>query len=299
MPVVEYSLGGAATVASATREFTRQLTLAGIEGAAGDVRRLLAGTLGVSGADLLRAPERTLSAAEMNVLIGYLERRRCHEPVSRILGEREFYGRTFSLSPATLDPRPDSETIVATALEVVRGEDWGLQPLRILDVGTGSGCLLLTLLCELPQATGLGTDISEAALVVAAGNAARLGVAQRVSWQLADGLESVSGPFHMLIANPPYVRTSEIDELAPEVRDYDPFAALDGGLDGLAIYRRLMGRMSATVPSGWVVFEVGHDQADAVANLLVSEVPGVEAAGIRIRRDVSGIRRCVAARTRR
>lgn len=287
-----------ATVGSAVRDLTRQLARAGIEEAGGDVRRLAAGALGISGADLLRAPERTLTTAEIQLLQAYVDRRRRHEPVSRILGVRDFYGRTFAISPATLDPRPDSETVIAEALEIAREEGWMSQPLRILDVGTGSGCLLLTLLCELPQATGLGTDISAAALATASANARRLGLEQRVEWQRADGLESVTGPFHILVANPPYVRTADLEGLEPEVRDFDPIEALDGGPDGLAIYRHLARRMADVVAApGWVVLEVGHDQADSVSALLGSEGMGMDGARIRTRRDVAGKRRCVAART--
>jgi release factor glutamine methyltransferase len=290
--------GSSPTVGSAVRDLTKQLVHAGIEGAGGDVRRLAAGALGVSGADLLRAPERVLTTAELQLLQAYVSRRRQHEPVSRILGVRDFYGRTFAISHATLDPRPDSETVVAAALEIVREEDWMSQPLRILDVGTGSGCLLLTLLCELPQATGLGTDISEAALATASGNACRHGLEQRVAWLRADGLERINGPFHMLVANPPYVRTADLEGLEPEVRDFDPVDALDGGPDGLTIYRRLAPRMADVIAGpGWVVLEVGHDQADLVSALIGSEGTGMDGAQIRIRRDVAGKRRCVAART--
>lgn len=299
MPRLDPVLAGSSpTVGSAVRDWTKQLACAGIEGAGGDVRRLVAGALGVSAADVLRAPERVLTTAELQLLQGCVERRRQHEPVSRILGVRDFYGRAFAISPATLDPRPDSETVVAAALEIAREEGWMSQPLRILDVGTGSGCLLLTLLCELPQATGFGTDISEAALATAACNARHLGLEQRVSWLHADGLENVAGPFHMLIANPPYVRTADLDGLEPEVRDFDPIQALDGGPDGLAMYRRLaQGIPDVVAAAGWVVFEVGHDQADLVAGLLGSKEAGMDCARIRIRRDVAGKRRCVAART--
>jgi len=299
MPGLEHTQESASTtVRSAIKQLTVELAAAGIDGAGSDARRLVAAALGLAAEDLLRAPERELDLGEVRRLEDYLERRRDHEPLSRIVGEREFFGRSFAVSPATLDPRPDTETVVAAALEVIGDEAWAAQPLRILDVGTGTGCLLVTLLCELPQATGLGTDISEAALAVARRNASRFGVAGRAAWQVADALESVSGPFHIVVANPPYVRTGDIDGLDPEVRNFDPISALDGGPDGLAIYRSVMKRISATVPAGWVLFEVGHDQADAVADLLVSEVPTVNADGIRVWRDVAGIRRCVAARTR-
>jgi release factor glutamine methyltransferase len=288
------------TLAAVLRELTAQLASAGIEEAGGDMRRLAAGALGISSADILRAPEHVLSDAQLEVLRAYAARRRRREPVSRILGERDFYSRTFAISPATLDPRPDSETVVATALEIAREEGWTAQPVRILDVGTGSGCLLLTLLSELPQATGLGTDICTAALAVAAANARRLGVAQRASWQQANGLENIAGPFHVLVTNPPYVRTADIAELQPEVRGFEPVAALDGGPDGLAVYRALVPRVVDVIaPGGWVVFEVGHDQADRVVALLGSPGTGMDMARIRIRRDVAGRRRCVAARTLR
>jgi release factor glutamine methyltransferase len=171
--------------------------------------------------------------------------------------------------------------------------------LRILDVGTGTGCLLLTLLAELPNATGVGTDISKAALDVARENARRLGIAGRADWLACDALEGVDGPFDLLVSNPPYVRTDEIDGLAPEVSRFDPHLALDGGSDGLRIFCRLFGRVAAVVPDGWIVLEVGYDQADAVADLLAMGVPALERSNVRISRDVTGMRRCVAARTRK
>jgi release factor glutamine methyltransferase len=155
---------------------------------------------------------------------------------------------------------------------------------------------LLTLLCELPQAWGVGSDISERALVVARANAYRLGVAERAAWLAADTLDGICGNFDMLIANPPYVRTGEIPSLEPEVRDFDPVAALDGGADGLRFYRRIAAGIPAVVPDGWVVLEVGHDQAEAVGELLVS-VPGADRADVTSYQDVTGRRRCVAVRT--
>jgi release factor glutamine methyltransferase len=285
------------TVGTVVKELTDRFARAGIEYAAGDARRLVAGALGVSGADLLRAPERPLSAAQLEALRACADRRTRREPVSRILGEREFYGRAFAITPATLDPRPDSETLIDTVLELVEEEGWKGKPLRILDVGTGSGCLLLTLLAELPHATGLGTDISQGAITVAARNAARLELEPRVEWKVADGLESVEGHFHILIANPPYVRTAEIAGLAPEVRSFDPVEALDGGPDGLVMYRRLIPRIATRVPAGWIVFEVGDDQADTVAGLLKAGAATLDSVRIRIRHDVAGRRRCVAGRT--
>jgi release factor glutamine methyltransferase len=288
--------GTRCTVGTALREFSAELSRAGVEGSGADLRRLLAELLGISSAAILREPERQLTVTELDTLRSWVERRKSHEPVSRILGKRDFYGRTFSLTPATLDPRPDSETLIAAALEIVQEEGWSSLPLRILDVGTGTGCLLLTLLCELPAATGLGSDISEAALASARDNARRLGVAARADWVRADALEGIAGPFHILIANPPYVRTGAIPHLEPEVRNFDPVVALDGGADGLSIYRRLLARSAGVVPDGWIVLEVGFDQADAVAGLLAA-MPRVDRTKVRMRPDVSGRRRCVAART--
>jgi release factor glutamine methyltransferase len=292
-------------VGAALRQLTAGLARSGIEGAGGDVRRLIAAELDVSPARVLSEPERVLTAAQVESLSGYVARRTAREPVSRILGRRDFFGRTFTISPATLDPRPESETLIEAALEAARQEGWEGDGLRILDVGTGSGCLLLTLLCELSGARGTGTDISAAAIAVARDNADRLGVSRRASWLAADGLETVLGPFHMLISNPPYVRTSEIVHLEPEVCNFDPPIALDGGADGLAVYRALAPRLARVVPDGWIVLEVGYDQADAVTSIVAASVGqavgqgvGQAVADMRVYRDVAGTRRCVAMRTR-
>ena len=285
------------TVSVAVRDATRELSQAGIDHAGGDARRLVGAALGMTATDLLGRPERPLSLGEAEQLRRYLDRRRRREPMSRILGKRDFYGRSFAISPATLDPRPDSETLIEAVLGLVRAEGRDAAPLRLLDVGTGSGCLLLTLLCELPHATGVGTDIDQGALDVARANAASLGVADRASWLIADGLEGVAGNFDILIANPPYIRSGEIADLEPEVRNFDPIAALDGGADGLKLYRRMAAGMSAVVPDGWVVLEVGHDQADAVAELLASNLRAAGRGNLEIYRDATGHRRCVAVRT--
>ena len=210
------------TLGAALRQVTAQLRHAGVESAGDDARRLLAAVLELSTAQILARPERPLSPDEAESVGRCVARRVAREPVSRILGERDFYGRSFAISPATLDPRPDSETLIAAALELAASEGWLARPLRILDVGTGSGCLLLTLLAELPGAVGVGTDTSVAALDVARANAQRLGVADRAQWLAADALEAVRGKFDILISNPPYIPTQEIAGLDPEVRRYDP-----------------------------------------------------------------------------
>jgi release factor glutamine methyltransferase len=273
------------------------LRCAGIEDAGSDARRLVGAALELTAAELLGRPERTLSVAEAERLEAYVDRRGKREPVSRILGARDFYGRSFAISPATLDPRPDSETLIEAVLDLARSEHRGSEPLRLIDIGTGSGCLLLTLLCELPLATGVGTDISEAALEVARANAYRLGVADRAAWLAADALEGVAGRFDILVANPPYIRSADIAELEPEVRGFDPVAALDGGRDGLDLYRRIATGIPTVVSDGWVVLEVGHDQADAVSGLLARDTHAIERGALRFYRDVAGRRRCVAMRT--
>lgn len=290
------------TLGAALRQATLDLRAAGIDDAGGDARRLLSAALSLSAAQVLARPERPLTSQEAERVGSCIARRAAREPVSRILGERDFYGRSFAISPATLDPRPDSETLIGAVLDLAARAGWLTRPPRILDVGTGSGCLLLTLLAEIPGAVGIGTDISMAALYIARANARRLGVADRAHWLAADALEPIGGTFDILISNPPYIATGEIAGLDAEVRCHDPPSALDGGKDGLRFFHRLLAGMERVVVDGWVVLEVGHDQADAVAAMLSSpRGAGSRAAGrseIRFYRDVSGRRRCVAARSR-
>ena len=288
------SLAAPWTIAAARRWGIAALRAAGIVSAGIDVRRLMAAAFALPEAQILARPEAQLPPERAQIFASYIERRCGREPVSRILGAREFYGRSFAVSAATLDPRPDSETLIEATLEIVRLENWPTLPLRIVDIGTGTGCLLLTLLSELPQATGLGTDLSGAALEVARGNAVALGLGQRVAWRTTDLLENIAGDFHILVSNPPYLRSAEIATLEPEVSRFDPRLALDGGTDGLAVFRRLSARLFEVVPNGWIVLEVAHDQADKVAEMFA---PG-RAAHVRFYRDVSGRRRCVAVRTR-
>jgi release factor glutamine methyltransferase len=285
------------TVGEARRSALAALRDAGVDNPGIDVRRLLAAALKLPEAQILARPELALRPESARRFAAFIARRQRREPVSRILGVREFYGRSFAVSPATLDPRPDSETLIAATLALVAEEAWSTRPLRLIDVGTGTGCLLLSLLCELGQASGLGTDLSPEALAVARGNAVHLGVLERATWQATDLLENVAAGFHILISNPPYLPSAEIATLEPEVQWFDPHLALDGGGDGLQIFRRLRSRVAEVVVDGWIVLEVGHDQADAVAALF-EPLAGGRPEGLRIYRDVSGRRRCVAVRTR-
>ncbi len=297
MPVLEHKVEAevaAERVGAAVRRVTRALDEAGIESSGLDARRLVEAATGLSAAQLLAAPEAAIDAAAARKLAGMLRRRAAREPVSRILGVRDFYGRTFKVTAATLDPRPDSETLIAAALEIADAEGWRERPVRIVDVGTGSGCLLVTLLAELPQATGVGGDISEDALAVAAENARRHGVLARMQIALGDGLSAVAGACELLVCNPPYIASGEIPNLSPEVRDHDPRPALDGGPDGLGVYRAIIPSLTRVVPRGWVLFEVGAGQADAVAQLLYESIPAGRRGALKYWRDLGGHVRSVA-----
>jgi release factor glutamine methyltransferase len=286
---------GDLTAAAAIAWAMKVLREAGVEGAARDARVLVSAATGLERVQFLNRPDAVLSGAQKTALEDVINRRFQREPVSRILGRRAFYGREFDISPHTLDPRQDSETLIDAALQLL--EEDGVsrnEPLRIIDVGTGSGCLLITLLAELPNATGLGTDIEPEALRQAKLNASANDVASRADWSLARSLEGIDGPFDLLISNPPYIPTGDIQGLDREVRDYDPRSALDGGLDGLDIYREIANRLSTVVSRGWSIFEVGAGQANSVNEILAA----ADTPLIRVFRDLDGVDRCVARKAR-
>ena len=288
----------AVSAGEALRALTARLKAAGVETPGLDARLLLEAATGLPHEALVAAPERVLGSEQVRALADYTARRLAHEPVTRILGRREFWGREFEVTAATLDPRPDSETLIEAALGLVREEGWSARPLRILDIGTGTGCLLLTLLAELPAATGTGLDISAQALAVARRNAGRLGLDARASWLEADIVDRApNGPFDLVISNPPYLASHEIGGLAPDVRLFDPHLALDGGHDGLDVYRAMIPRLRQGIASGWVIVEVGAGQAGTVA-ALVRQVAGQAAGdGVRTFVDLGGHARCVAWKT--
>jgi release factor glutamine methyltransferase len=269
------------------------LRAAGVDTPERDARLLTAAALGIGQLDLIASPDRWLSPAEAARFAEHLRRRAQREPVSRILGRRAFYGREFAITPVTLDPRPDTETLVELALEIADEQGWRSRAIRIVDIGTGSGCILLTLLAELPLATGLGTDIDPAALEVAAANAAQLGLSDRVRFTPARSLAGLNETFDLLVSNPPYIPSGEIPGLEPEVRHYDPPGALDGGPDGLDIFREIARDLRCAVPHGWAVFEVGAGQAEKVVEILDPGHHGVT----RVRRDLAAHQRCVAVWT--
>ncbi|MDO9458536.1 MAG: peptide chain release factor N(5)-glutamine methyltransferase [Alphaproteobacteria bacterium] len=279
----------------ALRMAAAQLLDAGVEQARLDARLLLAAVTGLSHEEMIRDPAAELSPEHVAAYGGVIARRAAREPVSRIVGRREFWSLEFEITSDTLDPRPDSETLIGAVLSMVK--DRG-QVLRILDVGVGSGCLLLALLSEYPQAYGMGIDISQGALDVARRNAERLGLCRRAHFlrcdvRRADWAGQVRGPFDLVIANPPYIRTADITVLAPEVSRFDPLAALAGGEDGLDFYRMITNSMAQLLcPDGLAVFEAGAGQAEAVQMLL--QQAGL--AGLDPHYDLGGVARAVIGR---
>lgn len=254
------------TVSEALTALGRRLAAAGIDTAMLDARLLVLEATGLAHEDLIARPDRPLSKSQAQSLAALAGRRAAREPLSRIVGEREFYGRPFILAPAALDPRPDTETLVERGLGFARQHT--RDDLEILDLGTGSGAIVLTLLAELPSARGTGTDISPAAIEVARANAEALGVGDRAHFVHADWCRGIDGRFDLIVANPPYIPSGELCRLAPEVRDHDPAGALDGGADGLDAYRAIAagaGRLLA--PDGLVAVEIGagqHTMVEAV-----------------------------------
>ncbi len=279
------------------RSVTALLRSARFEAPEREARRILEMALGAEGAGSLFAEERRLEASEIAGVRRVLARRLAHEPLSRIAGAREFYGRAFKITPATLDPRPESETLIDAAKEIAALEGWQDKPITIVDIGTGSGCLLLTLLAEFPEARGLGTDISAEALAVAAENARRLALDDRARFEVRRSLAGLEGSFDIAVSNPPYIPTRDIAGLAPEVRDFDPWLALDGGEDGFDAYREIVAELPRCVPNGWSIFEVGAAQAAAVCEMLGHLGAGTDRRYMKSWQDLGGHVRCVAART--
>jgi release factor glutamine methyltransferase len=283
------------SVRDALRRLTLRLEASQIETPAIDARRLVAAALGATTIELLRDPDRRLTASEGEVLESYAERRLNREPVSRILGRRGFYGRDFVVTGATLDPRPCSETLIDAVLAIAAEEGWENKPISILDVGTGTGCLALTLVAELPEAKGVATDVSREALDVSRINAEQLGFLDRVEFREGRFLDDIDGVFDVLVSNPPYIPSGDIPGLEAEVREFDPRLALDGGADGLGAYREISSGLAKVLPKGWAVFEIGAGQAQDVAAILARDNPShVE---IRYFRDLGGHIRCVAVKT--
>jgi len=271
----------------------------GVETPELDARLMISDALGFKGAAYFIEPDRLLSEQELNQIAQRLTRRMAGEPVSRILGVRSFWKHDFRLGAHTLDPRPDSETLIETTLELLEtqanenGSDF-----RILDLGTGSGALLISLLLELPHAKGIGVDISPQALQFASKNAWKLRCADRVEFREGDWLdvfEEGEACFDLVICNPPYIPTEQIDGLAPEVAKFDPRLALDGGEQGLAPYQKIIPQLGRVLKdNGLAIFEIGEGQDTAVRELFLQA--GYKPAGGQEGRfrDLAGMIRCLA-----
>lgn len=254
-----------------------------------DARLLLEAAAGLSREDIILDPGRVIGGGDLGRFLSFIARREGREPVARILGEREFYGRAFRVTPATLDPRPDTETLIEAALALMpRGA-------RILDLGTGTGTVAVTLLAERADATGVATDISPEALEVARDNASRHGVAERLGFVEGSWFSAAEGLFDMILSNPPYIPAQDIAGLEPDVRNFDPGVALSGGIDGLDPYHAIAsGAASHLAAGGHVLVEVGAGQAEAAAAIFA----GAGFARVGQYRDLGGHLRCLAFRER-
>lgn len=292
---VGIAAGGSVTLGETVRRVTEALRDAGIAEPLAEARRLLVQAGACRALDLVTRPELPVEAAMRELIDAWTARRASHEPLSRIAGEREFYGRTFELSADTLDPRPDTETLIGAVLQLSGEMGRRDRPLRILDVGTGTGCILLTLLAELPLAHGVGVDIAEGAVMTARRNAARLHLDDRAEFVVGDGPAAAAGRFDLVVANPPYIPRSAIAELEPEVRNFDPLAALEGpGENGLGFYRIWIPQIECCLSAdGAALFEVGAGQAGEVAGLM-EKVWLCEPGSARRWRDLGGHERVVA-----
>jgi len=265
-----------AALATVLREAGRRLRQAGVEAPSREARLLAGAVLAAAPAALIAGSGRMIDANQRDRLEAAVDRRAAREPLSHILGRREFWSLEFRVDGSVLDPRPDSETLVEAGLAALAGRD---RPWRLLDLGTGSGCLLLALLTELPAATGLGIDRSPAALAVAAENADRLGLAARARFACGDWGAGLAGEFDLILSNPPYIPSDAIAGLSPEVALYEPRLALDGGPDGLACYRRLAPQLGP----------LGDGQADAVEGLMAGA--GLVVGGLK--HDLAGCARAI------
>lgn len=280
------------TASGARRQMAAIFRKSGIESPELDARVLVGHALGLAHAELAAAAARVLSRKEIDAINALAARRLRHEPVARIVGRKEFWSLPLRVSPATLVPRPETETVVEAALAVIDAGWARTQPLRILDLGTGTGAILLALLGELPNATGIGSDINPLALATARENARALALDHRSDFVVSDFGTALGECFDLVVSNPPYIATAELPELPSEVRDHDPRLALDGGPDGLDCYRRIAGEAVRLLkPGGTLVVEIGAGQCAAVTAIFATA--GLEPAAPP-RLDLAGVPRALA-----
>ncbi|HRP09403.1 MAG TPA: peptide chain release factor N(5)-glutamine methyltransferase [Terricaulis sp.] len=279
------------TLVSLWTDVRRRLEAAGVESPVLDARMLIEAGAGVSRLDIVTDPRREMSDAQVAGVEALAQRRIAREPISHILGRKNFWTLEFGVTPDVLTPRPETELLVEAALEFLPPD----QPARVLDIGVGSGAILLTVLSERPAARGVGVDVSDAALAVARANAEKLGLSSRVEWRNASWGEGLEGGFDLILSNPPYISSDEIAGLAPEVARHEPRLALDGGADGLDAYRALAPQIAALLaPGGRFALEVGRGQAPAVWALCDQAGLSPEQA----RADLAGIERMIVGRKR-
>lgn len=279
------------TIASARTAMTRAFAAVPLDSPELDARLLVGHALHLDRAGVVSQGSRPLTPAEIADIAALTRRRLAREPVARILGVKEFWGLPLRLNAETLVPRPETETVVEAALEALGPRR--RHALRMADLGTGSGALLLALLSECSAAIGVGTDLSAAALACARGNARTLGLEERASFALCNYAAALAGPFDLVVSNPPYVRRGDIAALPPEVRAFDPLRALDGGIDGLDGYRAIIADARRLLaPNGVIVVELGASQTNAVVPLFL-------AAGLAVgspRHDLLGVARALPVR---
>ncbi|CCE11158.1 putative protein methyltransferase hemK modifies release factors RF-1 and RF-2 [Bradyrhizobium sp. STM 3843] len=286
---------GGHTIDSIRRTLAARFAAAGLDSPELDARQLVGAALNLDLTALVTQGMRPLGTDEASRIEPLAQRRLAGEPVARILGWKEFWGLPLTLSAETLVPRPDTETVVELALEHLSASGDLERRLRLADLGTGSGAILLALLSELPNAFGVGTDISLDALLTARTNAIRLDLASRAGFVACSYASALAGAFDLIVSNPPYIRGPEIADLAFEVREHDPHRALDGGPDGLDAYRALVPQAADLLrPGGALVVEVGRGQSDDVESLMTKA--GLLADSTTTRSDLAGIPRAVMGR---
>lgn len=285
---------GARTIDASRRGWTQAFAAAGLDSPELDARLLIGHALALDHAALLSSGHRLLDAAEESAIAALAQRRLAHEPVARIIGGKEFWSIGLGLNDATLVPRPETETVVEAALAAVDAHGSRARPLRIADLGTGSGAILIALLSELKNAIGVGSDVSWHALTMAKDNAgkSRRALQDRAFFVACDLTAALRGPFDLIVSNPPYIASAEIAALAPEVRLFDPHLALDGGTDGLDFYRAIAAAAPPLLaPDGTLVVEIGAGQAERVAAIFAAAglVP------LAAHADLNGVARAVVA----
>jgi release factor glutamine methyltransferase len=279
-----------ATIGSTLGEAAAALAAAGVDEPRRRARRLLAVGMRLSAAEVFAHPETVLAPAEGERIAAMLRRMIAREPLSRIIGRREFWGLDFLLSVDTLDPRPESESVVEAVLARLPDRT---RAYRFLDLGTGTGCLLLALLSEFPRAIGVGIDVALGAASTARRNARLLGLGARAHFAVGDWAKAITGGFDAVVANPPYIATGAIPELPREVRDYDPKRALDGGADGLGAYRAIAAELPTRLrPGGLFAAEIGLGQAEAAAAIVAQSGLAIDGFAA----DLGGVIRVVVAR---